>query len=64
MIATEADFMKQSSINSLKKRETTAQLAKRLVIAYYAKKGISVEELSQPGVVHTLNTSTQQKFQQ
>mgnify|MGYP001791060660 CR=1 FL=1 len=45
MTATENNSMKQTS-TPIKKPETTAQLIKRLVIAYYAKKGISLCELN------------------
>ncbi|NJL61522.1 MAG: hypothetical protein HC903_06440 [Methylacidiphilales bacterium] len=47
MTATENDSMRQPPTYT-KKRETTAQLVRRLVIAYYAKKGISFEDLSKP----------------
>lgn len=47
MNATENYSMKQPP-TYVTKRETTAQLVKRLVIAYYAKKGISLSELNKP----------------
>ena len=45
MTATANDSMKPPTYT---KRETTAQLIRRLVIAYYAKKGIPFEELNKP----------------
>lgn len=47
MSATTNNRMKQSVIYT-KKRETTAQLIRRLVIAYYAKKGIPSSKLNKP----------------
>lgn len=47
MTATTTNRMKQPLIYT-KKQETTAQLIKRLVIAYYAKKGVPCTKLNEP----------------
>jgi len=47
MTATVNDRMRQAP-TFIKKPETTAQLVRRLVTAYYAKKGIPLSELNKP----------------